>query len=355
LYRWLFIGGKAVMSLLNEMLKDLRVESTRDKLPFSLVVHTPTSLFKSWSTSFPWIIFAISLATFLILFFSHKGKLAQVNHPKIEASSVQNNVVSPQMSAQIQSREPEVVANVSQSAAAEWMPSVIVPAPEFHQYTSESTFPGTIQDPFLDENDSNQVNKIFSGLSPKEWYEEQFNKALDAIEEGNNHQAIYVLELILAKFPAAMDVRESLSAIYFSDKEYSQAEAILDEGLSIQPSALNLNIMKARLLYDQNKYIEALKLLNRFHPDIHAEPDFYGLKAAILQTVGQVNEAGSLYKALVALQALNGQYWLGYGLALEEKHAVQQAVAAYKRASESFDIEPAVRSYAEERLKILQG
>ena len=265
-------------------------------------------------------------------------------------TGITQSVLSATVSQQVSTH---LVTDKVQESSLDWRPSVLVPVPAFKQIPADVVFFDNLQDPFMDENDG--VSKVFSGMSPKEWYDDQFNKALDYIEAGNNHEAIYVLELILVKFPGSNDARESLAAIYFSEGEVNQAENIINEGLRIQPNALNLNIMKARILYDQNKAAEALNLLNKFHPEFKEETDFYGLRAALLQSLGCTNEAGSLYKALVEFQPGNGQYWLGYAIALEQKNAMQQAAAAYKRVSESFDVEPSVRSYAEERLKTLQG
>jgi MSHA biogenesis protein MshN len=341
------------MSLLNEMLKDLSRNKSKEKLPFSLVVHEKKTYFQSLSKSLPVLFFVLSCLIFLGLLISYKGRLAQTKPSDLTAEvthGVISNPSAPQEDATLISQAAQKIS------AEEWRPSVLVPAPIFSQNTTtDDVFSNNIQDPFPDEDDNGGVNKVFSGLSPKEWYNEQFNKALDYIEAGNNHEAIYVLELILLKFPAASDVRESLAAIYFSEGEVTQAENIINEGLRVQPNALNLNVMKARILYEQSKAEEALSLLSRFHPNIQEEPDFYGLRAAILQSLGRTNEAGSLYKALIELQPNNSQYWLGYGMALEQKHAVQQAVAAYKKVGEGYDVEPAVRSYAEDRLKNLQG
>jgi MSHA biogenesis protein MshN len=346
------------MSLLNEMLRDLNKDKSRDKLPFSLIIHEKSSYFQSLSKSLPLIFFVFSCILFGLLLIFYKGKLAPstlsistnqtqaIDLTKSVTQSVLSTAASPEMGINL-------VAHTIEETALDWRPSVLVPVPIFKESPIDSVFAENIEAPLLDEE--NGVNKVFPSLSTKEWYNEQFNKALDYIEAGNNHEAIYVLELILLKFPTSNDVRESLAAVYISEDEVVQAENIINEGLRIQPMALNLNLMKARILYEQNKAEEALAVLSKFRPNIKEEPDFYGLRAALLQSLGHSNEAGSLYKSLIELEPSNSQYWLGYAIALEEKNALQQAVAAYKKVEESYDADPAVRSYAEERLKSLQG
>ena len=335
-----------VMSLLNEMLKDLNVNRTTSELPYTFVVHEKLSFFLSWRKFVPWLLIGFSILLFLFLFFSHKDKLAPSSIAQQPAIAATANV--------------ELQTSVITEQVA-WMPSVLVPAPQFKNEFAQVTpiiVPDIpIEDSFADEEEGarNDINKVFNHMSAKEWYEEEFNKALDAIEAGDSTQAIYRLESVLDRFPDAADARESLAAVYFSQGQYAQSMKIINKGLQVQPNALNLNLMKARLLYDDNQAGQALQIMQRFHPDIREEPDFYGLLAAALQTTGRISEAGSIYKILVELQPSNGQYWVGYGITLENNNQLQQAVVAYKHVAECYDIEPAVRSYAEDRLKILQG
>ncbi|MDA9271815.1 tetratricopeptide repeat protein [bacterium] len=199
------------------------------------------------------------------------------------------------------------------------------------------------------------VEKKIATLTPEEWHDEHLNKAFEAIEEGDNPKAIRLLNTILTQFPASIETRENLAALYIDQNELSLAYDVLDKGLEFDPHNFRLLTMKSRLLVEEGQHREALALLEQFRPDIRKEPDYYGVMAAIFEALGRSGEAGSLYQSLVKIEPSNGQYWLGYGIALENKNANQQAIEAYKRASQSDNAQPVVRAYAETRLKTLQG
>lgn len=199
------------------------------------------------------------------------------------------------------------------------------------------------------------VTKKMTRLTPDEWHDEHLNKAMQALEQEDDQGAVDHLTLILTQFPASIEARENLAAIYLAQSNVSRANDILNEGLKFTPHNLRLTTMKSRVLVEQGQHREALALLEQFKPDINKAPDYYGLLAAIFETLGRTNEAGSLYQTLVKIDLSNGQYWLGFGIALEKKHSRQQAIDAYIRASQSENSQPMVRSYAEDRLKVLQG
>jgi MSHA biogenesis protein MshN len=207
----------------------------------------------------------------------------------------------------------------------------------------------------MDEPNAIKVKKKFDNVSANEWYVTQLDKALESIDYGDDEAGIQRLTLIISKFPASVDARETLAALYLSQENFTNAELVLDEGLEFQPHAINLIMLKARLLIAKKNSKEALALLEKYNPDIQDNPEYYGLMAAIYETMGRIVEAGSLYQALVEVDPENGQYWLGFGLALEKNHSVKQAIEAYRHASKVNNTKPEIRMYAENKLRTLQG
>ncbi|MDP3704847.1 MAG: tetratricopeptide repeat protein [Legionellaceae bacterium] len=207
----------------------------------------------------------------------------------------------------------------------------------------------------IEREDTTSANKDMVHFTQADWHDEHINKALEAIQDGDNQRAIELLSTILTKFPASIEARENLAALYFSHGELASAFEILDDGLKLQPHNLRLIILKSRLLVEQGHQREALTLLEPFNPDINTTPEYYAILAAIFESLGRTTEAGSIYQTLIKLDPANGQYWLGLGIAFENKHSNQQAIEAYQRASQSDTSQPSVRSYAENRLKTLQG
>lgn len=371
------------MSLLNEVLRDLDHNKPRPKITAHFLPKQKPSRF----ALFPFVVWWIAGSFFISMLVLGIVRLHHVE--KIQP--IRQTHLTPVSKPAVEKKTMPLASSLSSIPIMQTAllgPSRLLPAPGFEakeilQANAEETSEGhlvdkddsdadpeayqenylqTYQEPAPenaekepDAEEDYRVKKVFQALSGKEWYEDQLNTALQAIEEQDDARAIGILHIILGKFPSSMEARETLAAVYLSRDELAQAEQILDEGLRYEPRALRLSTMKARLLLEQNKPQDAFTLLDQFSPEIRKEPDFYGLKAVLLQALGRTNDAGSLYQALLKLEPSNGQYWLGYGIALESKHATQQAIAAYKRATQSEEIEPNVRAYAENRLKRLQG
>jgi MSHA biogenesis protein MshN len=199
------------------------------------------------------------------------------------------------------------------------------------------------------------VNKVYAPLSVEEWHDTQMNKVLAAIDEGADARATELLKTILIKTPQSVDARESLASIHLNNGNLSEASAIIEQGLSYMPANPSLLTIKARIFLEQGRSQEAIALLSRHHPSLARFPDYYGTLAAALQSEGRIVDAGSLYKALLQVEPDNSQYWLGYGMALEYNNKKNQAIEAYNRVTQGFEGDPAVRDYAENRLKTLQG
>jgi len=228
-------------------------------------------------------------------------------------------------------------------------------APVEHDLLESHILPLVLEDTNTSSASSMNEAMVKQNLSLDNKHEEQLNDALDAIEDGNDPRAVDVLTQLLRDFPDSVDGRENLAGLYLEHGKIREANAVLDEGLARDSHNLRLVIVKSHVLVEQAHHREALKLLEPFNPDMTKHPDYYAVLAAIFNALGRTNEAGSLYQALLRMDPSNGQYYLGLGIALEQKHSIQQAIEAYKQASQSDGIQPAVRMYAENRLNVLQG
>ncbi|KTD19886.1 tetratricopeptide repeat protein [Legionella londiniensis] len=354
------------MSLLNEMLKDLNETKARAKAtPLYLPLHKESFLQKLPSV-IPWL-FATFIISLLVLLMTHGLQIKKDKEIEGEPAAPLPSEALVQVKQQKQPATAKPAANKIQNESLGNLPARNDPSeplffvlPSFipgisqfpdEDFAAEPTLAPNAHKPIL----TAAVKKTASSLSAREWHDLHLNEALQAIEEGEESHAIQLLTMILARFPASVEARESLAAIYLSRADLTKAMTILDKGLEYEPDSIILSKMKARIFFEQDKTSKALKLLARFKPDIRQDPDFYGLMAAILQSLGKNNEAGDLYKRLVEIEPSCGQYWLGYGMALEQRQAFQQAAIAYQHASQSYDVEPMVRIYAENRLKLLQG
>lgn len=320
------------MSLLNEMLKDLDRKMPRH--PAALAVP---SMGRSWVKTLPNILCGIALVSMFSVFiyvivYWERSAVPLDNSSKLSPLVRKSSLTPINMaSTPLQASEPIVEED-------NW-----------------ERFENNANEMAIERTDNLPVHDKIVQFTKEDWHDEHMNKALEAIQEGNDELAMDLLTSIITKFPASITARENLAALYFSHEEFGSAYEILEDGLKLQPHNLRLITMKARLLVEQGQQHKALLLLEKFNPDINAAPEYYAVVAAIFESLGRTTEAGSIYQTLIKLDPANGQYWLGLGIAFEHKHSNQQAIEAYKRASQDDTIQPSARSYAENRLKMLQG
>lgn len=336
------------MSLLNQMLNDLAKQKPRSQSKMLPVVFMRRRL----GLQMGFLILGILLISLLLtLFFITRQSLLAPAH--VSASALNINKAVKEVASQI--------AAVKTQAMPLMLLSHVTPLPSFSsqiavipaQIASEDGFPVWHDVP--DGLAQAAVNKIYARQTLEQWHDAQLAKAQQAIEEGDDSRAIALLQAVLFKIPQSIMAREHLAILYLSLDDRNKASEVINDGLGISAHAIPLLTMKARLMIDSGQAASALKLLLPERPSMAQHPDFYAMLAAALESEGRIREAGSLYKGLLTVDPTNAQYWLGYAIALENDHEANQALEAYSRASAIPDADPAVRAYAEHRLKTLQG
>lgn len=245
-------------------------------------------------------------------------------------------------------------------------PELKAPKPKFFPHAPEKrntvvnpeppVFIKTEQRPSLNTNPVKlETNAESINLSAQELHDKKINKALSAIQVGQDQLAIKLLRKTLEEFPNSTEARENLAALYILHHYKDQAMHILDEGLEKESDNTHLITMKARILFDEGKAKEALEIMEKFNPDINTDSEYYGLFAALLQSLKHHHEAQLWYQLLVQIEPENPQYWFGLAVTSEHNHATDQAIEAYKKTSENLSIDAKIRSYALNRINLLQG
>jgi len=87
-------------------------------------------------------------------------------------------------------------------------------------------------------------------------------------------------------------------------------------------------------------------LIRRFAGD-PAQDD---LLALAYQRLGRHEQAVALYHRLLRRQPENARHWLGLAMSLEQQGALDEALAAYRRARQPGDLSPRLDAFARERL-----
>ena len=155
--------------------------------------------------------------------------------------------------------------------------------------------------------------------------------------------------------PDLLGARIELVTYLVAHQRLDEAEAVVDEGLSIMPSAAFLREWKARFLMGRGDVKNAWTWLAAAMPQPFSEYiSFYGLKAALAARLEKHALAASLYQQLVEAQPTQARWWLGLGLAHERLKNSRAAIQAYEKALAAQGLTPKSRAFVQQQLARLQ-
>ncbi len=183
----------------------------------------------------------------------------------------------------------------------------------------------------------------------------EFLKGTDLIAKGRINAAHAAFTKALELDPNHLQAREVWVALLLRGGETDRAERLLREGLKLQPKAFSLARMLARLLAERGAVTQALGVLERTVPPVTADPDFYGLLAALYQRSEQHARAVAAYRRVLAIVPDKAVWWMGMGISLEKLQRQDEAVQAYRRARATGGMSSQVNGYINSRLAALAG
>ncbi len=182
-----------------------------------------------------------------------------------------------------------------------------------------------------------------------------FTKGQSLLKRGQLPEAVAAFEESLSVWPLNHQAREAIIWVHMRYRMWLQAEQKLTQAIALFPNEIRYFTLKARLLIEQKQPEVALSVLNSQTPALVESTDFYALKAALLQELGQPAKAAELYQALTAYNPGQGAWQMGLGLALEQTGRFSSAIVAYQSALESKALSPESERYVEKRVRLLQA
>src|SRR3990167_667145 len=183
---------------------------------------------------------------------------------------------------------------------------------------------------------------------------QQYQSAIGAAEIGRYNFAIEQLVSILKADPSYRDARVSLVALLMDRGSTSRARRLIDEGLSLLSDYAPFLELKARILAQEGQVAQAILLLQQASPPLAENPDYYALIAALYEQINKNVLAIKLYRELLSVNAHNGSWWFGLGVALDKSGNLKDAVQSYTRAITEGHLNSASIAYLQNRLQVIQ-
>ncbi len=181
-----------------------------------------------------------------------------------------------------------------------------------------------------------------------------YQHAMWVAEGGDDETAISALHDALAFDPHHHPAREALASILLRLDRGEEAEALLDDGLMIDPTYAPFAKLKAGALAMRGAVPEALELLGPLRTNLAEDPEYHALMAALHQRQGEHAEALTYYRRVLRWQSDKAVWWMGLGISLEGESRLEEALAAYRAASVLGGLGEDSRRYIGERIAALQ-
>lgn len=191
-------------------------------------------------------------------------------------------------------------------------------------------------------------------LSPGEIATLERRKYQQAIARRDNVAAQQALLQVLANDPLDYNSRKQLAALYYGENQLSAARDVLQQGITLMPTNADLRLLAARVAQAMGDKQAALQSLVAISPSVANNLDFYAMRAALAQQLGQTAEAGYSYLALTRTQPNIGRWWLGLAISQDQRGLLNDAKQAYRRALLDNQLSVASRRFAQQRIQHLE-
>jgi len=225
--------------------------------------------------------------------------------------------------------------------AAEVVPPVKAMAPVPASKPSEAIIPPTL-------------NKQVKELTPAQRAENDYRKAILALQQGKRAEAISGLEQALQVESKHAGARQALIGLLLDAKQQDDAMQRAREGLNADPAQTGLAMILARLQLEKGELRPAIETLERSLPHAMEKADYVAFLAALLQRDGRHKQAVEYYLLALQKSPQNGVWWMGLGISLQAEQRNPEAYESFRRAKASNSLSSELLAFVEGRISQLQ-
>lgn len=383
------------MSLVNQMLRDLEARQAPERGGEAVLQNLSVGVAQSthvvsrvWFFFLAMVLVGLAVVGGWYLLQQRESPLPEPVEPMSKAVAspsepIKITPISPQKSVEAPSEKPRPVSETAKPPVVESVSSAkpVKPAEPIEQpVVQKSTAPVTADPPQRDESrlagksptapqpapvkkteataasvsaPPPAVERVDRPRSAEELAHAAYLRGSDSIARGRLQEAAAELEKAISLHPGHLQAREVWVAVLLRRGETERADEVLREGLKRQPKAYSLARLRARLLAEKGRTSEALRLLENTVPPVQADPEFYGLLAALYQRSEQHARAAAAYQRVLSVMPDKAVWWAGLGISLEKTQRLGEALQAYRRAQVASGLNAQVGAYVQNRITVL--
>ena len=225
----------------------------------------------------------------------------------------------------------------------------------FSVYAADTAVQETATPVQIIEQQKSSPSKIRRQAEPVEQAVNLFAKASGLLKSRQTGEAMKVLQRALSLDAQHTRARELLASLLFQDAQYIAAAEMLEVGRKQQPGFIPFSLLLARVRMQQGRDTDAIIVLESQKPPARDYSDYYALLAALYQRVARHDDAAKIYRGLVDIFPGRAVWWMGLGISMQSLNKSAEALAAYRRALKSQGLQPDLRKFVQQRIRLLAG
>lgn len=198
---------------------------------------------------------------------------------------------------------------------------------------------------------SARIDKRPKGGQGREMAEAEYRKGMQEVQRGDNAAALTLFQRALEFDPALVRARQALLSVLVGARQWAEAQQAAQNGLALDPAQTGWAMILARLQLEQGDAAGAVTTLEKHAAYAHADADYQGLFAYLLQKQQRPAEAAERFRAAVGLRPSEGRWWFGLGLALEGAGRGGEAKEAYAKARAAGNLPADLGAALDQKLK----
>ncbi|MFW5970376.1 MAG: tetratricopeptide repeat protein, partial [Halofilum sp. (in: g-proteobacteria)] len=198
-----------------------------------------------------------------------------------------------------------------------------------------------------------EVRKSEPDIAPEERARRLEGKAREALDEGDLTTARDHLTKALEFDAERHSARDLLVGLSLRRGDTEAARNLLAEGVERAPKRSAYAKPYARLLVDAGDAERALAVLRRAAPADDRDAEYHGFTAAVAQRLKRHDLAASEYTRALEIDSSRGVWWMGLGISLRATDHPDEALAAFREARESGDLNERLDRWVQERIDAL--
>lgn len=187
--------------------------------------------------------------------------------------------------------------------------------------------------------------------SPRDQAERLYRSGVAQWSQGREQDGVTTLRAALRENPEHLAARQQLIKWHIDRRAFDVAQGELEEGLQRLPKQTAWAMLLSRLRVDRGDAAGALAVLQRHEPHAGSAADYQAAMAAVLQRLDRHAEAETKFVRATQVDAANGRWWVGLGLAREAQGKGADAREAFRSALSAGNLSAELRAFAEEKAR----